>query len=412
MSDGRYTTWWRQRWVPALFGAGTLGRLPLQMYPLAVLLLVHERTGSYASAGAATAAAAIGYATAAPVQGRLVDRYGQTVPLTATAAVSAGALGLLLAGAVSGAGGPVLVPLAAVAGMALPPVAACQRRLWTAVIEDPAVRKTAFTVDSMVLDLGLIAGPLLVAAIAAATAPALALVVTAVMLVAGTVWFSRLEPSRRAVGEAPSDGPARRRPLGGLSELAGPLRSPGTRTVLTGIALAGLAIGAVRVGCVSVADAHGSPDVGGVLISLFGAGSLTGGLVYGAWGRPGDPARRWVVLLGCYTVGLVLLAAASWSLPVMAVVAVMAGAVLTPEVVTEFELIPRCAPAAAVTEAYAWGITATFVGDGLGSALGGALVGAGARLPLVLAAAGAAAATAVASARRTTLVPVPAPVGG
>lgn len=383
--------------MPQLFLAGLLARLPLQMYSLAVLLLVRDRTGSYATAGAVTAAAAVGYAAAAPVQGRLVDRYGQTAPLTIAALVSATAFGGFLGAAAAGAGGVVLAPLAAAAGAALPPVAAAQRSLWTVVLADPGVRQTALAVDSMVLDVGLIVGPLVVGAVAVAASPAVALAVTATMLLFGTLWFARLEPSRRQEG-------ARR-----AGDMVGPLRSAGIRTLVVGAALTGVVLGAVRVGFVAVAEDHGAPGLGGVLIAMFGIGSLAGGLVYGARSWPGEPARRWIVLLGCYAVGLAALAAVSWSLPLVAVLALVAGSVLTPQVVTEFELIPACAPPAMVTEAYAWGITATFAGDALGSALGGALVEQGSRLPLVAGAASATLAALVAWSRRRTLVAHRAP---
>lgn len=396
MNLGRYSAWWRQRWVPSLFVAGLLGRLPLQMYPLAVLLLVRDQTGSFAAAGAATGAAAVGYAAMAPVQGRWVDRYGQTVRLRLTGSVCAVAFGGLLLAAVAEAPAVVLAVLAAVAGMSLPPIAPAQRTLWSVVLPTPELRQTALAVDSMMLDVGLIAGPLIVTGIEVATSPEVAMATTAAMLLAGVLWFSGLEPSRHQRGS-----PGRR-------DMVGALRSAGTRTLVVGATLTGVVLGAINVGFVAVADDHGSPNLGGVLISVFGIGSLLGGLVYGAHTWRGDPARRWIILLACYSVGLVALAGVSWSLLAVAVVALAAGSVLTPQVVTEFELIPSCAPPDTVTEAYAWSITATFAGAALGNAAGGALAEQGARLPLVVAAGAAALATLVAwTWRRTLRAPPP-----
>jgi MFS family permease len=335
----------------------------------------------------------VGYAAMAPVQGRLVDRYGQTVPLTATVSVCVAAFaGLLLAAAVDAAS-LVLAVLAAVAGMSLPPVAAAQRSLWSVVLPDAESRQTALAVDSMVLDLGLIVGPLIVSGVAVVASPEAAVATTAAMLLTGTLWFSRLEPSRQ------QRGASRQR------DMVGALRSPGTRTLVVGATLTGVVLGALNVGFVAVAEDHGADDLGGVLIALFGIGSLLGGLVYGARSWPGDPANRWITLLAGYTVGLLALAAASWSLPAIAVVAIAAGSMLTPQVVAEFELIPRCAPPSSVTEAYAWGITATFAGAALCNAVGGSLAEEGARLPLLTCVAGAALATLVAWFWRHTLVP-------
>src|SRR5688500_7779947 len=53
-----------------------VGRLSLGMTGLAILLLVREVTGSYASAGAVSAAYAISFAVASPSRARSADRRG------------------------------------------------------------------------------------------------------------------------------------------------------------------------------------------------------------------------------------------------------------------------------------------------------------------------------------------------
>lgn len=394
MNLGRYGVWWRQPWVPPLFLAGLIGRLPLQMHSLAVLLLVHEETGSWTTAGAITAAGAAGYAIVAPVQGRLVDRYGHTLPLTVMTLVSSVGFLALLGAVLAGLSSWFLAAVAALAGAALPPIAPAQRTLWSVVLPDPHVRQTALTVDSLMLDVGLIAGPLIVTGVTAAASPAASLVVTVAMLAIGTLWFSRLEPSRQQAPSREAKG-----------DLIGALRGPGVRTVVVGATLTGVVFGALRVGFIAVAEDHGNPDFGGVLLAFFGAGSLAGGVVYGARSWTGDPARRWITLLVAYALGLAALSLVSWSLIATAVLAVVAGCVLTPQVVTEFELIPRCAPPNAITEAYAWGITATFAGSAFGSSLGGLLAEASPSLPIAAGAASAGLAALVAWGWRRTLAP-------
>ncbi len=58
-----------------------IGRIPIGIFSLAIVLLVRAETGSFAQAGAASAAWAIGAGLLAPVQGRLVDRFGQPAVL-------------------------------------------------------------------------------------------------------------------------------------------------------------------------------------------------------------------------------------------------------------------------------------------------------------------------------------------
>ena len=55
-----------------------IGRLPIAALSLATVLMIRHATGSFAIAGAVEAAFAIAAAISLPVQGRLIDRLGQT----------------------------------------------------------------------------------------------------------------------------------------------------------------------------------------------------------------------------------------------------------------------------------------------------------------------------------------------
>src|ERR1700752_2525629 len=80
-----------------VFATALLGRLPQGMSSLAILLLVRGRTGSYAAAGVAVGAYALSSAACAPVQGRLVDRFGRVRVLAPPAVLhglARGGLGL------------------------------------------------------------------------------------------------------------------------------------------------------------------------------------------------------------------------------------------------------------------------------------------------------------------------------
>src|SRR5215469_11868323 len=73
-----------------------VARLPKGMLPLAVVLVVHQATGSYAAAGLAAASMAAGDAASAPVQGWLADRFGRGPVLIPSAAVHVAAIGAVL----------------------------------------------------------------------------------------------------------------------------------------------------------------------------------------------------------------------------------------------------------------------------------------------------------------------------
>ena len=75
--------------------AGIIGRLPMAMYGLGLVLLISAGTGRYALAGTVSAAAALGNAACAPQFGRLTDRLGQhrvLVPICVIFALSVAGL--------------------------------------------------------------------------------------------------------------------------------------------------------------------------------------------------------------------------------------------------------------------------------------------------------------------------------
>src|SRR6478736_10297087 len=56
-------------------------RLGYSMTSIAIVFLVHDRTGSWATSGVATGAFIAGAGITAPLRGGLVDKLGQTKPL-------------------------------------------------------------------------------------------------------------------------------------------------------------------------------------------------------------------------------------------------------------------------------------------------------------------------------------------
>ncbi|NUP83730.1 MAG: MFS transporter, partial [Nonomuraea sp.] len=75
--------------------AGFVGRMPMSMLGIGVVLLISTITGSFATAGAVGATTNVAFAVAAPLSGRLVDRFGQgrvIVPFSVLNAVALAAL--------------------------------------------------------------------------------------------------------------------------------------------------------------------------------------------------------------------------------------------------------------------------------------------------------------------------------
>src|SRR5215216_780302 len=104
------------------FAGATIGRLPFAAGALATLLLAQGSTGSFADAGLVNAAYSIAVAIGLPLQGRIVDRVGQTRVFVTVTAISSAALTVLVILAQSGSSVVAMAAASAVAGAAVPPI--------------------------------------------------------------------------------------------------------------------------------------------------------------------------------------------------------------------------------------------------------------------------------------------------
>ena len=82
--------------VAALIVATLLARFPIGINALAIVLYLRAERGSFAVAGAVAGALAAGSGIGAPIQGRLVDAFGQRRVLVPLGVVHAAALGALV----------------------------------------------------------------------------------------------------------------------------------------------------------------------------------------------------------------------------------------------------------------------------------------------------------------------------
>jgi MFS family permease len=393
MTD-RYARLLRVPHVLPLLAATLVARMPVGIEGLAIILFLRAETGSYAVAGAVAGAFALGSAIGAPVQSRMVDRLGQRpVLVPASAMHAAGVAGLLALGYAS-APLAALLAVGVVGGSALPPMSSVLRSLWPRVLEDDeALRPTAFALDSIMVEMIFIAGPLLTAALVALVSPAAALGVAAAASLAGTLTFTSLEPSRAWTGDAHEHDHG----------LIGALASPGVRTLALTMLPLGACLGTIEVALPAFSDdTLGTAELAGVLLATWSFGSAIGGFVYGA--------RERTRLLGLFLrfaallpLALLPLAAAP-SFAVMLLLLVPAGMAIAPLLASGNQMVGDVAPPGAVTEAYTWPLTALIAGVAAGSTLAGALVEAADwRAAMLAGAASGLAGAAVAWSRRGTL---------
>jgi MFS family permease len=361
---GVYALILRRPGIARIVAATFLGRLPIGISGLAILLYVRAETGSFASAGIAAGALALGSASGAPFQGRLVDRRGAEMLLPLAFGHGCGLLLMWMLGAV-GAPGGALAGAAFLTGASLPPLSSVLRSRWPNLLEEtPELVKSAYALDSVLIQVVFVIGPLLTAAIVAFTGAEYALALSAACVFAGTTLLvsglrGTPEPERTAVGS-----PA-------LS--LGALASPGLRTLVLASMPVGFCFGTIQVVLPAYSDTQGAHELAGVLIAIWSAASGAAGLLYGA--RPPQGASlevvhvRFAMLL---PVGCAALLAAGSPLT-MGLLVIAAGIPIAPLVASRNELVQRVAPSGTVTEAFTWPLTSLVAGVSLGAAVAGSL---------------------------------------
>ena len=323
------------------------------MTPLALLLLVQQTTGHYASAGIAGGVYALAGAAVSPVAGRFADRIGPSPVLLATAVLHPLALlGLLVASRAGESALPLIFVASALAGTTYPPLTAAIRRAWTDATQvgtgQHHLRAAAMAAETSLFELVFVAGPMLVAALIVITRdPASALISAAVATFIGTVWIARL-PIMRHWRRHDTDEAAR-----GL----GPLRVGGFPALLACVGALGTAFGAAGVIVPAYAGQHGGGDsLGGVLLGVWGVGSAIGGIWFGTR-RPAMPLPRQFAWLLAAVSGSFLVLAAMPNPWALGVALIIGGATIAPALTVETNLVGRIAPGAMLNEAYTWVVT-------------------------------------------------------
>lgn len=343
--------------------ASMVGRLPIGITGLAILLLVQTARDSFAWGGAATACYVVGLAVVAPVLGRLIDRSGpRFILLACSIGFPAALVGLVAAVQDERAHLLVALLLAAAAGASFPPITVCMRTYFRQRLTDETLLTTAYSLESVLIELIFIVGPMLVALFIALANPGAAVVFAAACGCIGTLLFVR-SPAMRAWRIEP------RTAYG----LLGPLSERGFMPLVGVILCYSTAFGLLEIGLTAYATERGSPALAGVLLGLMSAGSALGGIAYGSRSWHFPLMRQFAFMLALMGAGLLLLALPWAPLP-FALWSLFAGVVMAPALIIQSMLVAKTARPEHTTEAFTWSASALLSGVGVGVATGGALL--------------------------------------
>ncbi len=337
--------------VWTLLAAGVFGRMPVVMLPLATYLLVadaHSATAGGVASGAMSLAigfVGLGY-------GKLVDRGATRLVLLGTALACVPLVGVLVAVHDRSA---VLAAVSAFAvGLAVAPIGPVVRAALADLGEDPMLRQRVFAFEAMSVEVQWIGGPLLVSAAVALTGAETALMIAALLGVAGNAGVGVLTASRGRSGGV---------------DVAGAWFNRAVFWVVAAFGAMGFGMAAATIAITETTRAIDRPALSGVLIAVWGSGSLLGG----AFAARASSTLAGPVV-GAAVAGLTaLVAVADGRMAVMVPLLVLAGVPIAPFVMAINTLAARAAPPHAQVRVFAALAAAGTVTGALGSS-GGARV--------------------------------------
>ncbi|MDQ6526479.1 MFS transporter [Nocardioides sp. LHD-245] len=357
---------YRQIFTPAtaLFSlTGLVARLPISMVGLGLVLLAEHETGSYGFAGSVSAVALVATACFAVVQGRLIDRHGQSRVLPVVITVWGVGLALTMGSLQWGWPHGATYAFAALTGASIPSVGSCVRARWSYHLADrPGRLHTAFSFEAVGDETVFLLGPIAVTMLATGVHPAAGLLTALVCGLAGTYVFA---------AQRSTEPPAHPRTATTTARPPMPWRAIAPLTLVA--AALGVVFGAAEVVTVAFADERGHQSLAGILLGIWAFGSLLAGVVSGAitW-RRGPLARLRIGAFG------MLLAAAPLalvpSIPLMALVLLLGGIAVSPTLIATMSLAEQVLPTSRLTEGMAFIQTGIAVGLAPGAAIAGVVI--------------------------------------
>ena len=245
---------------------------------------------------------------------------------------------------------------AAVAGASFPPITVCMRTYFRQRLGDDALLAAAYSLESVLIELIFIAGPMLVAMFVAFASPAVAVWFAAACGGLGAALFRRT-PALRAWRVEKRSG----------ASLLGPLADAGFVALVAVVLCYSTAFGLVEIGIAAYASEAGDPALAGVLLGLMSTGSALGGLAYGSRSWHAPLARQFAVMLAFMGAGLAALAL-PWGAWMFAGWSLFAGVVMAPALIQSM-LVVKTARSEHSSEAFTWSASALLGGIGLGASL-------------------------------------------
>ncbi len=342
----------------AFFLAAAVGRVGIAMTGLGLIWLLHARTGSYGTAGLATAGFALAEALIGPHVARLTDRFGQTRVLPFSLLGHGAAIaGVLVSGTPDAA-----IAAATCAGAAVPQFGALSAARWAHLLRTGRAGElpAAFSLESLANATAFLLGPVLVAGLGAAGDTALATAIAAALILGGG---AALAAQRRTAPRPAREHAERAHASGTL------LRREFLLLAVLNLAI-GLYFGTMSVAVSAYTIGHAVPGAAAPIIAAAGLSGLLSGWLYGR-SRHRAAVHRQLIMAAAWLTGAGLLLPFAPSVFWLGVAAVVTETAVPPTLVLLSVLTEKAVHPAALTQAFTWNNSASAAGSALAASLAG-----------------------------------------
>lgn len=338
--------------------AGFIGRVPIAIYPIGLLLLISLKTGHYGFAGLLSGSYVVANGVGTPVLGRLADRFGQSrVLLPGTLVHIAAVLSLVALVETSAPEWSYVLPTIVI-GLSFLPIGSLVRARWSLVLAGRAELTTAYSLESTLDEVIFATGPLLATLLATQAEPVWVFVAAATLVTAGAGWLLRQRDTEPSV--QPADAPAH----------SSALRYRGIVVLILAAGCMGAIFATAEVTMVAFCGQHHETGLVWLPLTCFASGSAVSGFVYGGRPHPADVLvrfRRQALVLGL----LPALFLAAVNVPTLAAIAFAVGTAIAPTLIAGFGLVEKVVPNEALTEGMSWLITGLSIGYGIAASVVG-----------------------------------------
>ena len=239
-------------------------RMAYGMISLSIFFKVQQSTGSIAIAGLATGVNGVTGATTAGLRGTLIDRFGMKIPLRFFAPSYA----LLILLFSTGSSKTQLIVFAGILGFSAPPINLSIRPLWKVTVPAEQIR-TAYAIDTAVMNSVGVFGPLLATTVSLNHSPQMSLRICSLLIFIGGAALSMSPQLKKWKPEKKSS-----------SDLA-VWRTPAMQLLMFEGVFIGLGWGAFDIAVPAFTTLEGIPHRTGIIFAIMAAGNVVGGLVAG-----------------------------------------------------------------------------------------------------------------------------------